>query len=222
MTDVGLVGIGGHSSDLLCVAGEIGEKPQHLKHRCGSTIPVAGPFVATAIFRVGVDEDLGGLPDLPDGFCLARLVFLADEYAGQPVGAYPGVPVHASLLPPVVLLDSRLEDAALYLTVDALAEVGRELVELRLEHIARPGYKIGRLCIEEVHRLVFGQGRAWSIVSGDAPPSLFTETADSIDDIGHKPAFTLHDLCHHECSQVAAFFEVQTFIVHAVAVGPEL
>ena len=132
VTDVGLVGIGGHSSDLLCVAGEIGEKPQHLKHRCGSTIPVAGPFVATAIFRVGVDEDLGGLPDLPDGFCLARLVFLADEYAGQPVGAYPGVPVHAGLLPPIVLLDSRLEDAALYLTVDTLAEVGREHLVLDL------------------------------------------------------------------------------------------
>ena len=152
IADIGLIGIGGHLLDFWLNGAKI-QKSHHFKHRGGGTIPVAWSFVTTTILGIGIDESLCGFPYLGDGLGLTRLIFLTDKDTGEPVGTDPGVPVHASRLPPVVIFNGRLEDAPLYLAVDTLTEVWREGVELFLEHVSRPHNQTGSLSIEEIHLL---------------------------------------------------------------------
>ena len=152
VADIGLVGIGGHLLNLRMIGTEV-QQPHDLEHRCCSTVPIAGAFVAAAILRIGIDEGLGSFFYLGNGFSLTGFVFLAKQDARQPVATDPGIPVHAGRLPPVVPLEGRYQDAPLYLTVYPLAEVWGERVELLLEHVLGPDDEAGGLGIEEVHLL---------------------------------------------------------------------
>ena len=159
---------------------------------------------------------MGGLFYLGDGFGFAGLVLLTDQHTGQPVAADPWVPVHACCLPPVVVGYGRFQDTLFYLSVDTLTDIGREGIQLLLQHIACPYNQTGCLGIKQVNLLYLLQGDAFAIVGGDAPPGFFAKTTDSIDDVVHKPALALYNLGHDEGSQMAALLKTDTLVVYAV------
>ena len=105
----------------------------------------------------------------------------------------------------------------LYFAVYAIAEIRRESVELFFEHISSPCDETGCLGIKEVYLLNILQGYAFAVVGRYAPPCLFAEAADAVDDAIQESSPTLHNLSHHESCQMTALLETDGFIVHPVA-----
>ena len=159
---------------------------------------------------------MGGLFYLGDSFGFAGLVVFTNQHTGQPVAAYPWIPVHASRLPPIVVGYGRFQNALLYLPIYALTDIGREGIQLLLQHIACPYNQTGCLGIKQVNLLYLLQGDAFAIVGGDAPPGFFAKTTDSIDDVVHKPSLALYNLGHHEGCQMTALLKTDTLVVYAV------
>ena len=147
---------------------------------------------------------------------------LTEFDACKPVGAYPRIPVHRGLLPPVVGIQSRNEHSPFYLRVYPLRQQGRETVYLLLQCMSCPCHKSCRLGVKEIDILVFGSHHLSAIMSRYSPPCLFQCAHDSIDNIGHKPSLALHLLGKHEGSQLSAFSECPLFIAGAIAVCLEL
>ena len=161
---------------------------------------------------------MSGSLDLTDSLSLSCLILLTDQHTGEPVTTNPGVPVHACRFPPIVFLECRDENSAFYLLVNTLAEVWRELIEWLLQHVPCPDDETGGLCIEEIHFLISRQRDAFVVVGRYAPPSLFAETAHSIDNIVYEASFPLHDFCHDYSRQLSALLKTGSFVVYAVAI----
>ena len=123
MTDVRSVGEGSHPSDFLYVDGTVRQQSQHLEHRSCRSVPIARAFVTAAILRVGIYKGLCRFLNLFDSFALPCVILFTNQYACQPVAAYPWIPVHGGPLPPVVLGQCWFENPALYLFVYALTQV---------------------------------------------------------------------------------------------------
>ena len=182
LTDIHLIGIGGHglqfglAVEWIGIGGGTVELVYAVIERGGSPVPVVSTLITTAIIGIGRHKGIHGHHDLLHGFHLAASIALVEQHTAEPVGTDPGVPVHAGRLPPVVVSECGLQDAAFDVVIHPLANHGRNLVELFSEEIGGPCHESCSLGIEEIDILVFGPGHRRTVMGRQSPPFLFERT----------------------------------------------